>query len=162
MIRMALFILFMVSIGWSDTINSASKNPSMAVLGTQRLPTDINVTAGGGAEPGTYAYFNMASCPSGWVAANGANGTVDLRGTFIRSLDSGRGLDPSRSRGSYQADDLKSHTHNISTGMGSSDGSAPYPKDSSGWARTWTVTSTATGGAETRPKNVALLACMKQ
>ena len=35
----------------------------------------------------------------------------DWRGVFMRGLDSGRGLDPSRVAGSLQTDDVKSHTH---------------------------------------------------
>jgi len=30
--------------------------------------------------------FNLASCPSGWIEADGTNGTPDLRGAFIRGI----------------------------------------------------------------------------
>lgn len=132
---------------------------------------------------GEYGYFASATCPSGWVAANGANGTVDLRGEFIRSLDSGRGVDAGRSVASAQAEMLKAHTH---TGTTTTDGYHAHGYTSSavggggsiqvgnGYTNSYTRSSTegsgahshtliinATGGTETRPRNVALLACMK-
>ena len=45
--------------------------------------------------------------PANWAICNGQNGTPDLRGVFVRGVDSGRGLDPSRALGSYQADSLQ-------------------------------------------------------
>ena len=55
--------------------------------------------------------YNLSSCPSGWIAANGTSGTPDLRGEFIRGLDSGRGVDAGRVLSSAQVDILKSHMH---------------------------------------------------
>jgi microcystin-dependent protein len=40
----------------------------------------------------------------------------DLRGVFVRGLDSGRGLDPLRTLGSQQAHSFQSHNHGGSTG----------------------------------------------
>jgi phage-related tail fiber protein len=57
--------------------------------------------------------YNLASCPSGWIPANGTSGTPDLRGEFIRGLDSGRGVDTGRVLASWQIDIFKSHTHGI-------------------------------------------------
>lgn len=37
------------------------------------------------------------------MSANGANGTVDLRGEFIRGWDGGRGVDSGRALASWQA-----------------------------------------------------------
>ena len=45
---------------------------------------------------GNIGAFNLATCPAGWIAANGSNGTPDLRGEFIRGLDNGRGVDTGR------------------------------------------------------------------
>lgn len=52
---------------------------------------------------GQYAFFNKAACPPGWIAADGHQGTVDLRGEFIRGWDNGRGIDAGRVLGSEQA-----------------------------------------------------------
>lgn len=61
---------------------------------------------------GAVVAFYGPTCPTGWAAANGtANSvkktdgtlaTLDLRGEFIRGLDGGRGIDPSRGLGSFQ------------------------------------------------------------
>ena len=92
----------------------------------------------------------------------------DLRGEFIRSWDDGRAIDRNRALGSWQGDELKSHRHisyfgetpnsysppegYAGTGVGSSggvDNDNAYPYTS------------YTGGIETRPRNIALLACIK-
>ena len=66
---------------------------------------------------GAVVAFNTATCPTGWVAADGS-GAIDLRGEFIRGLDSGRGVDASRVLGTAQVDLFKSHTHNLSLASG--------------------------------------------
>lgn len=112
---------------------------------------------------GQYAYFNSWTCPAGWVEANGANGTVDLRGTFIRSLDKGRGMDsdaPWRAAGSYQGDQLRSHNHSIA-GMADSGGHGSWIESTNKSSQITTQWTGSAGGSETRPKNIALLACMK-
>ena len=95
------------------------------------------------------------------------NGTTtfnlpDFRGVFLRGLDSGRGLDPSRAIGTYQADNLGSHTHTVTMcyydnhkagGGGGDNGTTGY------W--NYTNTTAATGGAETAPKNVAVYTVIK-
>ncbi len=92
----------------------------------------------------------------------------DLRGEFVRSWDDGRAIDRNRVLGSSQGDELKSHRHisyfgetpnsysppegYAGTGVGSAggvDNDNAYPYTS------------YTGGIETRPRNIALLACIK-
>ncbi len=97
----------------------------------------------------------------------------DLRGEFIRGFDDGKGIDSGRGFGTSQGDDFKSHNHDFQSPVGDANSS-----DSQGWtppsgARTGfrtsdnaTTTETfaaidARGGSETRPRNVALLACIK-
>lgn len=82
----------------------------------------------------------------------------DLRAEFIRGLDRGRGVDINRLLGSAQADDLKSHRHELLvirnlTGVGSSPN-----LEGSGAVSEWTE---YTGGSETRPRNVALVYIIK-
>jgi microcystin-dependent protein len=50
---------------------------------------------------------------------DGANtfGTPDLRGVAWRGLDAGRGLDPGRVLGSYQADAFQGHWHDVRVGF---------------------------------------------
>lgn len=110
---------------------------------------------GGGVPSGMIAFFYTGACPSGWIHANG---TPDLRGEFVRGLDSGRGADVGRVIGTAQADELKSHTHTLP-------GSMQFYGWPSGSVVMTAISSTqsgAVGGGETRPRNVALLPCMKQ
>ncbi|MEB2622095.1 phage tail-collar fiber domain-containing protein [Pseudomonas sp. YuFO8] len=97
-------------------------------------------------EVGRIGTFAMATPPPGWFRANGAAvsrtvyaalfakiGTTygtgdgvstfnlpDPRGKFIRVLDDGRGIDVGRVLGSFQADEIRSHSH---TGSSSAAGS---------------------------------------
>lgn len=92
---------------------------------------------------GMVAFFAQSSAPIGWLVCDGlavsrttyvylfnaigttygsGNGSTtfnlpDLRGCFARGLDLSRGLDPSRSLGSYQSDALVSHTHSTSVSL---------------------------------------------
>ena len=83
----------------------------------------------------------------------------DLRGEFIRGWDDGRGIDSGRSFGSAQADDFKSHTHTqyAENFPLSSGGSTVMGRGVAGAGGSVSTT----GGTETRPRNVALLTCIK-
>jgi len=138
-------------------------------------------------QAGTVAYFAAGSAPSGWLKANGAAvsrttysalfaaiGTTfgagdgsttfalpDLRGYFVRPLDDGRGVDSGRTLGTSQADDLKSHVHAVAGNTSNSSGSPYRILSNTNSTPNVTNDTNATGGTETRPKNVALLACIK-
>ena len=106
----------------------------------------------------------------------------DLRGEFIRGWDDARGVDVSRAFGSAQAADtnLLSHTQSttvtgyakaqysdagsITYGAGftqqNDDGNVTSNPNTASLTYTTGAASPA-GGAETRPRNVALLACIK-
>ena len=103
----------------------------------------------------------------------------DLRGEFIRGFDDSRGVDSGRSMGSSQTEMIgphnhtindSGHNHTVSDVQGPNDntasGGSPVPAGGSSSTKT---TSTATTGitinnntgTENRPRNVALLACIK-
>ena len=103
--------------------------------------------------------FNGSSCPAGWAECDGSQGTTDLRGMFIRGWDHGAGVDPAREVGSFQDDELESHDHTY-TRYGQLTTAYGNPAAST-WLGVTTSTTSATGGSETRPKNVALIYCMK-
>lgn len=84
--------------------------------------------------------------------------TRDWRGVFPRFLDLGRGYDSGRVRGSYQADGIGSHAHSIPLDGGT--GTFVIISTKTGTS-TKTINTDAAGGSETRPKNVALLGCIK-
>lgn len=92
-------------------------------------------------KPGMIAYTAASTPDTGWLAADGSVvsrttyaalfnriGTTygagdgvttfklpDLRGEFVRGLDSGRGVDTGRTLGSSQSDDVKPHNHTATT-----------------------------------------------
>lgn len=120
----------------------------------------VSATPGGsaiatsGGQTGTHT---AVSAPFGDGDGSTTFNVPDLRGEFIRGTDGGRGVDAGRAMGSTQADELKSHTHGIgySISVDTSGGVYSLPGASNN------ATSSATGGSETRPRNVALLACIK-
>ena len=95
----------------------------------------------------------------------------DLRGEFLRGWDDGRGIDSGRGFASLQSHDIQSHTHGALAPINdvNNPASQGYPAndvhrgfrttDRLGSTRTGLVQNT--GGNETRPRNVALLACIK-
>ncbi len=91
----------------------------------------------------------------------------DLRGEFIRGWDDGRGIDSGRAFGSAQAQDIQSHNHlfsgNNRVGISSSSygSNATLAANMLAGSPTTSPTSDNTGGTETRPRNVALLYCIK-
>jgi phage-related tail fiber protein len=84
----------------------------------------------------------------------------ESRGEFLRGWDHGRGADLGRAVGSYQADELKTHTHQISapTSIAASGGSTGVIL-AAGGTLNWSTTNT--GGLETRPRNLAVMWCIK-
>jgi microcystin-dependent protein len=128
----------------------------------------------------TYAeLFNAIGTTFG--AGDGSTfGLPDLRGEFIRGWDDGRGVDSGRAFGVSQGDSTKrpntsfttdnqgNHRHTYSA----ANGKAPQSGSNTGcyvnkanfntnYAGDHIHTITGGGDAETRPKNVALLACIK-
>jgi phage-related tail fiber protein len=132
---------------------------------------------------GTVIYYSANTPPTNFIKANGdavsrttysdlftvigttygaGDGSTtfnvpDLRGEFMRGWDDSRGIDNGRAFGSAQADELKSHTHSYSRAAQNNraDGG------SSSMTGYGTNTTGATGGSETRPRNIAMLACIK-
>jgi microcystin-dependent protein len=85
----------------------------------------------------------------------------DLRGEFVRGWADGRAVDTGRVFGSAQTDDLKAHTHTYTL---ASNVATNVPIGSPNAAQVAFTPNTATGstgGTETRPRNIALLACIK-
>jgi len=128
-----------------------------------------------GVPAGSMIYSFASSPPSGFLKANGASVSTttyaalfaaigytyggsggsfnlpDLRGEFIRAWDDGRGIDSGRSFGSSQAQSTQNldGTTSLLTVYG---GNIQYQ---------FTNTDVDTNVTETRPRNIALLACIK-
>lgn len=176
----------------NDGINRAN-NAKATADAAQRTANDANNNANTrqlkSELVGEVAFFARATPPSGWLKANGAAvsrttyaalfaaiGTTfgagdgsttfnlpDLRGEFLRGVDDGRGVDIGRGLGSYQADEIKSHTINVPNSgyEGNVTGSWFYGERGNGNNNQAANTITYNGGKETRPRNMALLACIK-
>ena len=90
----------------------------------------------------------------------------DLRGEFLRGWDDGRGVDGGRSFGSVQSDAFRAHSHDV-IGWGNNNQNRGNGLATAGGGDGYTTPNTglnlaqATGASETRPRNVALLACIK-
>ena len=140
---------------------------------------------------GQVSYFAMTSPPQGWLKANGAavsrttysklfdeigtrfgngNGSTtfnlpDLRGEFIRGWDDSRGVDSGRNFGSFQSDELKQHRHPLVGNDRGTIGSQKFApglfKDDAERTASDSNSIGFAGGNETRPRNIALLACIK-
>jgi microcystin-dependent protein len=167
-------------------------------------PDDSPVPLGG------VFYIAGATAPDGFLVANGdrvpnGNGTVqgktadfsglysvlgstygspgrlpDLRGEFIRGLDSGRGVDTARTLGSAQLDQFQGHT-NIqisdpwsgavqmhfqawsSEGSGTASGGGAAMRQKNVWNHMFEFGGNGAPryGPETRPRNVALIPVIK-
>ncbi|MDY7067770.1 hypothetical protein PsexTeo8_42620 [Pseudomonas extremaustralis] len=84
----------------------------------------------------------------------------ESRGEFLRGWDHGRGVDAGRVMGSYQADMFKSHTHGAKVNQGAAGGgfTTIYSTGTQNNSETYIQ---AEGGAETRPRNLAVMWCIK-
>jgi phage-related tail fiber protein len=94
----------------------------------------------------------------------------DLRGQFLRGWDDGRGVDPARVFGSSQLDAFQGHFHGWRQFPALGGGSGNTPLALAGGSINNSIVSdpisdgvngTPRTGSETRPRNVALLACIK-
>lgn len=132
---------------------------------------------------GTIITFASTTAPTGYLKCNGALisrttyaslfeviGTTfgigddsttfalpDLRGYFPRGFDDARGIDPGRIFGSNQDDEFESHSHTVSNMSLSGTSSS----GSTTWKYGGSTATAQVGGTETRPKNIALLYCIK-
>lgn len=114
--------------------------PALAKVATTGQYSDLAGTPSAFIPPGALLPFMGSAVPAGYLLANGAavsrqsfaalfaaigttygagNGSTtfnipDTRGVCLRGLDNGRGLDPGRTLGSYQADGYASHAHGMS------------------------------------------------
>lgn len=155
---------------------------------TERAITPATLSAslpsyGVGVPPGMVISYAGQTVPSGYLECDGSainrilysdlfsvigtsfgigNGSTtfnvpDLRGEFVRGWDNGKGTDAGRLFGSFQADEIRAHNHSGVSGppTGNLSGGGNRGSD------TGVYTTNSTGGSETRPRNIALMYCIK-
>ncbi|MGE8451811.1 MAG: tail fiber protein [Pseudomonadales bacterium] len=87
----------------------------------------------------------------------------ESRGEFLRGWDHGRGVDAGRGLGSWQADEFKSHTHSVkdTSSAGNVFDSWVYGDTGNGVTEDENLRTNPSGGVETRPRNLAVMWCIK-
>lgn len=163
----------------TPTAPTPSRNDSSTKLATTAFVQLVGIPTG------MIAQFAMHAAPTGWLECDGSaisrtdysdlftaigvtfgigdNVTTfnlpDMRGNFARGWDHGRGIDPGRAFGSSQQDDFKSHKHAANSGQPGLGQGASGPNAVQ--QNMGSEDTSYTGGTETRPKNIALLFCIK-
>ena len=82
----------------------------------------------------------------------------DYRGEFLRGWDHGRGVDAGRGVGSWQADEFKAHSHTFKYENTRGSGSNGASNGNSSFGE---LSTSVEGGTETRPRNRAVMFCIK-
>ncbi|MEF2175323.1 MAG: hypothetical protein V3575_02525 [Candidatus Absconditabacteria bacterium] len=162
----SLLITYILVKGWNGL--QATEGDTLTVAKWNELASSSS-----SAPSGAVMAFNLATCPAGRKPADGTNGTPDLRGEFIRGLDNGRGVDVDRELGDYQQHDWKSfNADNVGRNTRSySHGPVYMGKATDSYVGNLFIGYRANPSAslgikwddsEIRPRNVALLYCVKE
>jgi microcystin-dependent protein len=160
--------------------------PAGTVIYTARSTAPTGYLKANGAAVSRTTYATLFSA-IGTTYGGGDGSTTfnlpDLRGEFVRGLDDGRGVDTSRTLGSSQGDATAlpdtaftgstntagNHDHSYATNQGTGGGQGGGGADTGSrnattnqaGSHSHSVTINGGGDAETRPRNIALLACIK-
>ena len=167
-----------------ENADGGVKAGTLAFFGASTAPTGW-IKANGAAVSRT-SYANLFAA-IGTTFGSGDGSTTfnvpDMRGEFPRGLDDGRGVDSGRGIGTAQSAAFESHSHTNQTTTHTGGGDlGPYPfAMNSGYPNNGIGTMSHvisvnegqrkipygqfninnTGGSETRPRNLAFLACIK-
>lgn len=177
------FDAFVSVMGDGMVANSTTKRFDIT---PSNLPTDY---ASKLVPTGAVMMFCSVAIPNGWKECNGSSldktqpenldlfnllqytfggsgnnfSLPDLRGLFVRGWDNERGFDPNRTLGSFQDEAFKSHTHTFMWGQNSA-GALIAGNSVQTYSSKVDIAGDhieSTGGTETRPKNMALIYCIK-
>lgn len=159
----------------SSSATEALASPPAAIAYFARSTAPSGWLKANGAAVSRSAYANLfAAIGTSYGAGDGSTtfNVPDLRGEFLRSWDDGRGLDVNRGFGSIQEQDWKSFWL-TDTGQNTytyNHGPVHMGKSQSGFIGNlftgyWRAPAAAIGlqwdGSENRPRNIALLVCIK-
>lgn len=143
---------------------------TIAFLGMNVAPTGWLKANGAALSRTSYASL-FAAIGTTYGAGNGSTtfNLPDLRGEFLRAWDDGRGVDTGRGLGGFQNNATEWHSHHMGTnatcGMKYYSGSFDvivWGGPGMGYSDRYTAgQSSGNAAGETRPRNIALLACIK-
>jgi len=158
--------------GAVDELAGADSTPVAAIqyFGMDSVPSGWLKANGAQVSRTTYSDL-FAEIGTTFGAGDGSTtfNLPDLRGEFIRGWDDGRGVDAGRSFGSTQGHAFSSHTHGVSHNAqrwfgnrgSSSVTNNPAGSDVTIGFANASINTNSAGSDETRPRNVALLPCIK-
>jgi microcystin-dependent protein len=146
-------------------------NPGkISLFATSSAPAGYVVANGAAVSRTAYARL-FAHIGVSWGVGNGTTtfNLPDLRGEFLRAWDNSRGVDSGRVFGTLQMDAIKEHAHYLSQNLNATTfqtygGSGSLGIGGTVGGATAGTTNAMVSGAsavETRPRNIALLACIK-
>ena len=162
-----LFAQSMTSFQAGDLVSASTLNANFTALQTKVTEASPD---------GGVVAFNLTECPTGWLAADGANGTRDLRGVFVRGLndfnsaegtriDGRQDPDGLRTLGDFQDDQNASHTHNFNQTIYNNGHTSGWSSSGPTLTPVWTggtaTYAAASGGNESRPTNIGLIFCQR-
>lgn len=159
-----------LDLGSHDLLNAGNLVGQVAWFSMSSPPNGWLKANGAALSRTTYSrLFSKISTTFGAGDGSTTFNLPDLRGEFVRGWDDARGVDVGRSLGSTQTDELKSHSHILTfprllyIGDVGTGGNIISTSPGASWASNVAFpSSTGTqGGAETRPRNVSLLACIR-
>lgn len=164
---------------WWNNLEVTDQDTLTAIKWNEMI-AQIQNNAGASIPSGAVMSFYLTSCPAWWKPADGTDSTPDLRGVFVRwlnSFDDGATTredgyqDPdgaTRSLGDTQVDQFETHTHSVShdaaklrAGSMIACGDGCVRANQPATITPWNP-NTGSYGSETRPNNVGLIYCVKQ
>lgn len=157
-------------LGSGDLLIQGVPTGAVSYFSSSSAPTGWLKSNGAAISRTTYSAL-FAAIGTTFGAGDGSTtfNVPDLRGEFMRGWDDGRGVDSGRGFGTAQADAFQGHRHRILlypgsavVGPKSGDNTPQYQVDDGVLDPiTDGVNGTPRTAAETRPRNIALLACIK-
>jgi microcystin-dependent protein len=151
------------NLSWANVSTPAGvPTGSVFAMATTTVPSGYLECDGSAVSRTTYADL-FAAISTTFGTGNGSStfNLPNLQGEFIRGWDNGRGVDDSRTFGSAQADEIKSHTHTYDRTTAPSSGQDQAGSGSGDAVRQTSTNTGSTGGTETRPRNIALMYVIK-
>jgi len=150
-------------------IRSPALTGAIMYFATSNAPTGWMKCNGAAVSRTTYAkLFSVIGTIHGAGDGSTTFTLPDLRGEFLRAWDDSRGVDSGRSFASAQTHAMEQHYHGTGSSVTYSGGGAAAMTSSGTQLRTGAfdrysgnIVSATADALETRPRNIALLACIK-